>query len=260
MFLQNIDPVYLLQPIVTILFSIGLVVYWHRRRNFTRGVLAYSLLAYGGAMLIKIVLQAFTASRFLASFGENLFLLGAYFGVQTVVFEVGGAFLVATWAVSRGKLAANDDEGFGLGLAFWENAAVVGGFGLLNLVIIYITFAIGGPTAEALHAQVVNANPDLFAPPAQAITMIVYGLLERVSSLIFHFAWGLLCLLSAVTRKRMYFEVALPMGLVDFLVPFAKILTIPVFEIGIFILAVLSLQLSLHVTREVRKPTQVNSL
>jgi len=39
------------------------------------------------------------------------------------------------------------------------------------------------------------------------------------------------------------------MGLVDFLVPFAQILTIPVFEIGIFILAVVSLQLSLHLTK-----------
>jgi hypothetical protein len=257
--LQNIDPVYLLQPIVTILFSIGLAVYWHRRRSFTRSVLAYSLLAYGGAIIIKIVLQLFTASGFLARFGENPFLLGAYFGIQTVVSEVGGAFLVATWAVSRRKLAASDAEGFGLGLGFWENAVVVGGFGLLNLVIIYITFAFGGPTAEALHAQVLNANPDLFGPPAQAITMVAYGLLERVSSLIFHFAWGVLCLLSAVTRKRTYFVIALPMGLVDFLVPFAKILTLPVFEIGIFILAFLSLQLSLHVTRGVRNPTQANS-
>ncbi len=255
-FLENIDPVYLLQPIITIAFSIGLVVFWHYWRSFTRGALIYSLLAYGGGILIKIVLQSFTASAFVARFGENPYILGAYFGLQTVVFEVGGAFLVATWAVSKGKLAAKDDEGYGLGLGLWENAVVVGGFGLLNLLIIYLTFASGGSTAEALRAVVVNSNPELFAPPVQAFTTVGFGLLERVSSLIFHFAWGLLCVLSAVTRKRLYFVVALPMGLVDFLVPFSKILTIPVFETSVFILAVLALQLSLYVTRGDRQPPQ----
>ena len=252
--MQNIDPIYLLQPIITILFSIGLVVYWHYKRSFTRSVLIYSLLAYGGAILIKIVLQFFTASGFVARFGHNPYLLGAYFGVQTVIFEVGGAFLVASWAVAKGKFAAKDGEGFGLGLAFWENAVVVGGFGMLNLLIIYLTFAFGGPTSQTLHEQVAISNPALFAPPSEALRSMAYGLLERVSSLIFHFAWGLLCLLSALTRKRLYILAALPMGLVDFLVPFAQILTIPVFEICIFILAVVSLQLSLHLTKGDRQP------
>jgi hypothetical protein len=251
--LQNIDPVYILQPIITILFTVGLVVYWHNKRSFTKAAAIYSLIAYAGAILIKVILQAVTARAYVADFGGNPYALGAYFGIQTVVFEVGGAFLVATLAVSRGKLTAKDDEGYGLGLGLWENAVVVGGFSLLNLLVIYVTLAIGGSGAQHLYGAVVHATPELFAPPTQALRTLAYGLLERVSSLIFHFAWGLLCLISAVTRKRLYFILALPMGLIDFLVPFSKILTIPVFEIGIFILAVLALQLSLYVTGKVRQ-------
>jgi uncharacterized membrane protein YhfC len=251
--LQNIDPVYILQPIITILFSLGLVVYWYNKRSFTKAVAVYSLIAYAGAILIKVILQAVTASAFVAHFGGNPYALGAYFGIQTVVFEVGGAFLVATFAVSRGKLTAKDYEGYGLGLGLWENAVLVGGLSLLNLLVIYVTLAIGGPAAQHLYGALVDANSEFFAPPTQALGTLAYGLLERVSSLILHFAWGLLCLVSAVTRKRLYFIMALPMGLVDFLVPFSKILTIPVFETGIFILAVLALQLSLYVSRGVRQ-------
>jgi len=60
--MQNIDPIYFLDPAVIIGFSLGLVVYWRRRRPFTRAVLLYSLVAYGGAIAVKAAFQAMTAA------------------------------------------------------------------------------------------------------------------------------------------------------------------------------------------------------
>ena len=233
---QNMDPAYFLQPIITILFSVGLVVYWHYRRCFRTAILAYSLLAYAGAIAVKVVLQALTFNAFQAQFGNNPTALGAYFGAQTVFFEVGGAFLVAAWAVSRGKLDIKDAESYGLSLALWENAGYLGVLGLVNFVVVYVMLAAGGPTSQQLFSTLIRTRPELFYAPVQALPLVGYGLLERVSSLLFHFSWGYLCLLAACLHKKRYFLLALPMGLVDFFVPFASTLTIPFFEWSIFIL------------------------
>jgi hypothetical protein len=79
-----------------------------------------------GAIAVKVALQALTYPAFQARFGDSRTALGAYLGVQTVLFEVGGAFLISAWAVSRCKLNGEDAEGYGLGLAFWENAGRIG--------------------------------------------------------------------------------------------------------------------------------------
>jgi len=249
---QNMDPVYLLEPIITILFSVGLVVYWHYRRSFRRALLGYSLIAYAGAIAVKVALQALTFSAFQARFGNNPLGLGVYFGAQTVFFEVGGAFLVAAWAVSQGKLDAKDAESYGLGLALWENAGYVGVLGLINFTVVYVTLASGGPTSEQLFSSLMGTRPELFYAPLEALPLVGYGLLERVSSLLFHFSWGYLCLLVACLHKKNYFLLALPMGLVDFFVPFASTLTIPVFEWGIFLLGLGALGVTLLVRRTLR--------
>ena len=116
--MQNIDALYFLQPILTVAFSAGLVIYWNRKRSFTRAALVLSLLAYAGAIAAKIILQTLTYSGFVSRVGNNPVALGGYFGVQTVFFEVGGAYLVAAWAVSRKKLDSKDAESYGLGLGF----------------------------------------------------------------------------------------------------------------------------------------------
>jgi hypothetical protein len=249
---QNIDPVYFLEPVIIILFSAGLVVYWHYRRSFRWALLGYSLLAYAGAIAVKVVLQALTFSTFQAWFGNNPPGLGVYFGAQTVFFEVGGAFLVAAWAVSRGKLDAKDAEGYGLGLALWENAGYVGVFGLVNFIVVYIMLASGGPNSQQLLSSLVRARPELFYAPLEALPLVGYSILERVSSLFFHFSWGYLCLLAACFHKKSCFLLALPMGLVDFFVPFASTLTIPVFEWGIFILGSGALGVALLVAKSLR--------
>jgi hypothetical protein len=249
---QNIDPVYFLQPVITILFTVSLVVYWHYKRSFTRVVLIYSALAYIGAMATKVFVQAATFSAFQARFSDNAAVLGAYFGVQTVLFEVGGAFLVAAWAVSRAKMNAKDAEGYGLGLGMWENAGYLGTLGLVSLITIYMVLASGSPATQEFYSSLISTRPDLFYPPSQALPLIGYGLMERVTSLLFHFSWGWLCLLAAYMHKRRYFLLAVPMGLVDFLVPFAATLTIQVFEMLIFVLGLCALALTWAATRNLR--------
>jgi len=249
---QNIDPLYFLQPIVTIAFSAGLVTYWWRKRTFTRAAFVYSLLAYAGAIAVKVAVQVLTYTTFLARFGDNPAALGAYFGIQTVLLEVGGAFLVATWAVSRGKLNTKDAEGYGLGLAFWENAGYLGVLGLFTLVSIYLTLAMSSPISQQVYSSLISTRPDLFYPPSQALPLVGYGLLERVTSLLFHVSWGYLCLIAASMHKRMYFLLALPMGLVDFFVPFVGILGVLAFESLLFVLGLGSLALTLLVTRSLR--------
>ena len=250
---QNIDPLYFLQPIITIALSAALVIYWNRKRSFTRAVFVLSLVAYAGAIAVKVVLQAMTFGAFLARFGANPIALGVYFGVQTVFFEVGAAYLVATWAVARGKFTAKDAEGYGLGLAFWENAGYLGVLGLFSLLSLYLTLAFGGPTAQEFYSNLIKVRPDLFYPAAQVLPLVGYGTLERLSSLLFHFSWGYLCLLAAYVRTRRYFLLALPMGLVDFLVPFAGSLGILVFESLIFALGLGCLGLALLVTKSLRQ-------
>jgi hypothetical protein len=251
--MQNIDPLYFLQPIITIAFSAGLLIYWHRKRSFTIVAFVLSLLAYVGAIAFKILLQTLTYNTFLARFGHNSLALGAYFGIQTVVFEVGGAFLVAAWAFSRAKLNAKDAEGYGLGLAFWENAGYVGTLGSLTLLSIYLTLALGGPTSQEFYSNLIKTRPELFFSPVQALPLIGYGLLERVSSLLFHFCWGYLCLLAACTHSKRYFLLALPMGLVDFFVPFAASLGLLLFESLIFLLGLGCLGLVWFATKGLRQ-------
>jgi hypothetical protein len=251
--MQNIDPLVLLQPIITIAFSAGLVIYWNRKRTLTRAAFVLSLVAYAGAIAVKIVLQAFTYGAFLARVSGNLLALGAYFGVQTVFFEVGGAYLVAVWAVSRAKLDHRDAEGYGLGLAFWENAGYLGALGLLTLLSIYLALASGGSTAEEFYSSLIKARPELFYPARQVLPLIGYGLMERMTSLLFHFSWGYLCVLAACTRNRRYFLLALPMGLVDFFVPFATSLGILLFESFVFVLGLGGLGLTWFVTKSLRR-------
>ncbi len=251
--MENINSLYFLQPIITIAFSLGLVIYWNRERSFTRAALSFSLLAYVGAIAVKILLQALTYGAFLSRVGSNPFALGAYFGIQTVLFEVGGAYLVAAWAVSQGKLKSRDAEGYGLGLAFWENAGYIGILGLFTLVSIYFALALGGPVSEQVYSSLIIARPDLFYPASQALVLVGYALLERVSSLLFHLSWGYLCLLAAYAHRKRYFLIALPMGLVDFFVPFASTLGILVFELLIFALGLACLGSALFITKDLRR-------
>ena len=120
------------------------------------------------------------------------------------------------------------------------------------MISIYLTLALGGPTGQGVYSALVATRPDLFYPPVQALPLIGFGLLERVTSLLFHVSWGYLCLNAALLHKRTYLLLALPMGLVDFFVPFAPVFGLPLFEAFIFALALGSVAVTLLATRNLR--------
>ena len=250
--MQNIDAIYFLQPLITISFSAGLVIYWHLKRRFTITVFLCSFLAYGGAIACKIIVQAITFHAVMESFTGNLSVLGVYFGIQTVIFEVGGAYCVALFAVSRGKLGSEDAGAYGLGLAFWENAGYLGVLGIFSLLSIYLTLSSGSISSLELYSNLITSRPSLFYPPSQALPLIGFSILERVSSLLFHFCWGYLCLFSAFARNRKYSLIALPMGLIDFLIPFAGYFGISIFELLVYALGLGALGVTMHVTKTAR--------
>ena len=71
--------------------------------------------------------------------------------------------------------------------------------------------------------------------------------------MLLHFSWGYLVLLSAYCHKKRYLLIALPMGLVDALVPFAKVLTLPGFEALVFAISLLALYVALASTKKLKK-------
>jgi uncharacterized membrane protein YhfC len=251
--LQNIDPVFFLTPIIVLGFSVGLVLYLRLRGRFSAWVLLTSLIAYGGAIALKVVFQTFTLRSFEAAVGGSQVALGAYFGLQTVIFEVGGAFLVARYAFSKGKIRADDAAAYGAGLAFWENGVLVGATLLLDYIVYTLVLSGGGAGAQQLFAILEKESPSLFYVPSEALPLVGYAVLERASSLLVHFSWGLLCVFAVVFRRRLFLWLALPMGLVDFLPPFSARLGIPAFEALLFGLSLLSLWVALASTTGARR-------
>jgi len=247
--MQNTDPIFILQPIIVIAFSIGTVLYWRSIQGFWKYVLGFSLLAYGGAIAAKVAFQYVTVPSFLSMAQGSLWLLGLYFGLQTVIFEVGGAYLVARFAVSKRGLKKDDGVGYGLGLAFWENGILLGATSLLSLLFYFITIAESGAQADSLYSLLSQSQPQLFYPPLDALQTICWGILERISSLLVHLSWGYLCLKSAALHRKEYFLLALPMGLIDFLVPFAHIMTVPIFEMVVFTVSAFCVLAAVYVSR-----------
>ena len=253
--MQNIDPIYFLTPLVVIGFSVGLVLYWRVKKRLSAWVLLLSLVAYAGAILLKVVFQSVTFKPFEAAVGGNTAALGVYFGLQTVVFEVGGAFLIAWYAFSRGKIRADEAGGYGIGLAFWENGVLLGGSLLLDYVLYFVVLSGGGSMAQQLYTTLVADSPALFYSPSAALPLVGYAVLERVSSLFIHFSWGLLCVLAVAFRRKLFLWLALPMGLVDFLAPLAGDIGLPAFEGIVFALSCLSLAVALASTGKARRAT-----
>jgi len=250
--LQNIDPVYVVQPAAVIVICTLLLAYWHRRRRFELVVLAYSFVAYAVAIAMKYAVQIPTIDAVTSYFGQTSVGLGIYYGAQTMFFEVGMAYLVATYAVKKGKLGTKDAEGYGAGLAFWENAVLLGVLPLINYVAYYAILSTNSSLAQTVYNLLSQNSPGLFDPVSQALTSVALGTLERVSSILLHFAWGYLCLMAVVYGKRRLFLIALPMGLVDFLVPFASTMGIAVFEGIVFAIGVVSVLVAWQAVEHLR--------
>ncbi|MGD6808655.1 MAG: YhfC family glutamic-type intramembrane protease [Candidatus Bathyarchaeia archaeon] len=247
--MQNINILFFLTPIIVIIISSALVIYWYRKRHFRWTVLIFSLVAYAGAIALKYAVQIPTINLVRDS---GPFVLGAYYGIQTMVFEVGLAFLVALIAIRYSELNGKDGEGYASGLAFWENAGLLGILLLINYVTYYSVLSSDTPLAQQLYDQLLTNSPGLFSSNQEALALIAIGVFERISSIIVHFAWGYLCFMAAYHHKLRLFFIALPMGLIDFFVPFAA--SSPLLFEGVFFgFAVTSLIVAWYVTKNLRK-------
>ena len=247
--MQNIDPIFILQPVIIIIICSALLIYWYFKRRFHPMVLVYSLVAYAVAIALKYAVQIPTINAVIDTFGAHSIGLGVYYGLQTVFFEVGLAFVVAWYFFSQGRLERKDAEAYGSGLAFWENAGLLGILSLINLIAYWSILQTNSPLAQTLYNQL-NANaPNLFASATQALRSVALGTIERISSILFHVSWGYLCVMAAVYNKKRLFLIALPMGFVDFLVPFALPSNIIVFESVVFTLSVVSVLVAWYATK-----------
>lgn len=250
--MQNIDPIILLGPVLYVLLGAGLVLYWKYRRRLTVAVLVLSAVAYFLAIGLKVIVQDLSYSWIVSTFGATSAAAGIYFGAQTSFFEVGLAYLVARVAISKKQIGAGDTEGYGVSLAFWENAVLLGALTLFNLLVTYAIIA-NGLMPQAEYQTIANSEPSLFYPPAQLLFPTALGVLERVSSFLIHFAWGYLCVLAAYLGRKRYLLIALPMGLVDALVPFAGDVSLWVFEATIFTISFGAFLVAWEVTKEDRR-------
>ena len=148
--MQNIDPIFILQPLIVIIISTALLVYWYFKRRFHLMVMVYSLVAFSVAIALKYAVQIPTINIIISDFGAHSIALGLYYGFQTVFFEVGLAFLVAWYLVSHHMLERKDAEAYGSGLAFWENAGLLGILSLINLIAYWSILQTNTPLAQTL--------------------------------------------------------------------------------------------------------------
>ena len=222
---------YIIQPLGSLAIVTWLVIHY-RKKGLTIAVFVLAALSYFVAIAAKTIIQDYTLSGVTSTFGYASIETGLYFGLQTSVLEVFGAYLVAYYA--QKWIKQRNAGAYGISLAFWENGILLGILPLISLVADYLLIAYGSPSLSSLvSSQLQKLEPGPFSSTATALPLVGYSILERISSLLIHYSWGFL-VVSAVSQKKMvYLAMALPMGFVDAIVPFAGTLGLAVTE-GIF--------------------------
>jgi hypothetical protein len=226
--MSSLDLLYLAQPLVVLAASVLLLWSYHRRHLLGGAVLTYSLAAYFLAIGGKVMVQLAIAAP------SNPYEAGAYYGLQTVLLEVGLAYVFARYGIVERRLHVEQAPAYGASLAFWENGVLLGVLAIPGLVAAIAAGGAGLPTGSL----------------GQVAELVALGTLERASSIIAHFSWGLLVLVAAASQRVRFLLIALPMGLVDFLVPFAPSISLAEFEAVVFGLALLSLGVTYFVTKD----------
>ncbi len=249
--LANINPVYFLEPVSSIAIVLGLLILY-RKKGLTAEVALLAALSYFSAIAAKSILQYFTFPWMENVFGYTSIPTALYFGSQTAVFEIFGAYLVARhW---KKHIRQRSAEAYGLSLAFMENAILIGGIALINLTANYFVIASGQTSlAQYVHDQLMASKPALFYGTLSALPIVGYSVLERTSSLILHFSWGFLTVTSVSTGKVRYLLAALPFGFVDGLVPYSSAMGIPLFEATVFVISIIALAIALLARKKIRK-------
>jgi uncharacterized membrane protein YhfC len=245
------DPIFFIGPLSSILVSGFLLYCFKKKGKLTLAVLVLAALAYFGAIIAKAVFQYFTAATVVAGYGSSSIETGLYYGAQTSLLEVGGAYLIARhW---KKHVPQRYGFSYGASMGFFENGILLGLFTLINLAYYYYLLGLGGNSLSTyIYDILVTSSPALFYPPLKALPIVGLSVLERTSSLMIHIAWGFLVVTAVNQQKLRYLGYAIPMGLVDALVPFSSEMGVAVFELVVFLIALLSLLLSLRVNHGLR--------
>ncbi|MFW9930896.1 MAG: YhfC family glutamic-type intramembrane protease [Candidatus Thorarchaeota archaeon] len=243
--MTNINLLFLLQPSLVILLVVLLVVLLYNMKKFSKWILIYSFLAYALAISIKVIFQRLTSGFVYAT--HRPFVEGVYLGLQTMILEVGLAYVFANYGIKKNHLVQENEAGYGIGLAFWENGVLLGIIPLINLIVIYCILASGGSQASTLYNNLLSSQSSLFDSTIPVLIIVSFGIIERISSIMIHFAWGVLVFKAAFSHNNKYLFIALPMGLVDFFVPYYSYLGAVTFELIFFVIALISMIIALKV-------------
>lgn len=246
---ENFNPVFFLESIGSLAIVLVLVLLY-RKRGITLPVLAISAVSYFLAIGLKTVVQGYTLGGMELAYGYTSIPTALYFGAQTAVFEVFGAYLFAFYF--RKYMGQKNAEAYGISLAFWENGILLGVLPLISLVSDFLIIASGPSSLSTLvYNELYKSSPGLFAGTLQALPVVGYSVLERISSLLVHFAWGFLVVTAVTYRRKLYLAAAVPMGFVDAIVPYAGELGIPLTEAIFLIIGLAALAIALIVRRNV---------
>ena len=79
--MQNIDPIFILEPVITIIIATGFLLHWYFKRRFHPMVIVYSLIAYAVAITLKYAVQIPTINIIINAFGQRR-VLGVYYGYK----------------------------------------------------------------------------------------------------------------------------------------------------------------------------------
>lgn len=248
---------FLLESIGSLAIVLALVLLY-RKRGVTFPVLVISAVSYFLAIGLKSVIQLFTLGSVEAAYGYASLPTALYLGAQTAVLEVFGAYLFAYYF--RKYIRQRNAGAYGLSLAFWENGILLGVLPLISLVLDFLIIASGPSSLSTLvSSELQKSSPGLFVGTLQALPVVGYSVLERISSLLVHFAWGFLVVSAVTYRRTRFLAYAIPMGFVDSIVPFAGKLGLPLTEAIFFITGLAALAIALSVRKRLAGQGQNNA-
>ncbi|BDC19487.1 hypothetical protein [Acidianus sp. HS-5] len=183
------------------------------------------LLIAGGAYFSAIITKEIVQVSFLHFFQTPQIQTYLAYGILTAVTEPGFAYLFV-------RFVKQNPQTYGVSLAFWENGFLVGLLGIVSAI--------------ALPA---NYNLTLISPLLnEPLAVVITGrIMDRLSSLFLHYAWGVSAYLSFWKKDAKFILTIAPLGFIDSLTAYVDLshinsyfaLAVPAFIAGIigFLLA-----------------------
>ncbi|MBB5254411.1 hypothetical protein [Sulfurisphaera ohwakuensis] len=166
-------------------FIIGVIPLFLVKRNFL--ILMIAAAAYFSAIFSKTIIQLF----FLNFFQTPQLLTYLVYGLLTAITEPGFAYLFVRYTNKH-------PQTYGVSLAFWENGVLVGLIPMLESVFLP------------------NENLPM-------LMLIAVKIMDRSSSLLVHYSWGVCAYLSYWKKDIKYLLSVAPLGFVDSLTAYVHL-------------------------------------